>query len=156
MTAGRTWEGLEEDIAYCETEGLTQEVSLAVWWVRQWMTATPSAMNSTLEEWSEFLWNVCSFELDLPTAASVLSPAFLADLAEQGVPFAIRRLELVSEGILEDAACHGCGKRSCSSYRRECQTNPVSLHGAEHDLNASRTTVARTTTWTPPRRSVAL
>ncbi|CAE8713549.1 unnamed protein product [Polarella glacialis] len=85
MTAGRTWEGLEEDIAYCETEGLTQDVSLAVWWVRQWMTATPLATNSTLEEWSEFLWNVCSFELDLPTAASVLSPTFLAALAEERV-----------------------------------------------------------------------
>ncbi|CAE8616147.1 unnamed protein product [Polarella glacialis] len=67
MTAGRTWEGLEEDIAYCETEGLTHsastclkcrfsrsDVTLAVWWVRQWMADTLSAMNSTLELWSEF------------------------------------------------------------------------------------------------------
>ncbi|CAE8623598.1 unnamed protein product [Polarella glacialis] len=130
MTAGRTWEGLEEDIAYCETEGLTQEVSLAVWWVRQWMTATPSAMNSTLEEWSEFLWNVCGFELDLPTAASVLSPAFLADLAEQGVPFAIRRLELVSEGILEDPrTCDDCGMLKTSpGYCGECHKNRVGVY----------------------------
>jgi hypothetical protein len=99
---GRTLEGLEEDIAYCETEGLTQDVPLAVWWVRQWMIATPSAMNSTLEEWSEFLWNVCGFELDLPTAASALSPAFVAALAEDGVPFAIARLELNTEEALRD------------------------------------------------------
>ncbi|CAE8584665.1 unnamed protein product [Polarella glacialis] len=100
MTAGRTWEGLEEDIAYCEMEGLTQDVSLAVWWVRQWTTAIPSATNPTLEEWSEFSWNVCGFEVDLPTAASVLSPAFVAALAEEGVPFAMRRFELISKGAL--------------------------------------------------------
>ncbi|CAE8598127.1 unnamed protein product [Polarella glacialis] len=143
MTAGRTWEGLEEDIAYCETEVLTHsastcdkchfsrsDVTLAVGWVRQWMADTPSAMNSTLELWSEFLWNVCGFELDLPTAASVLSPAFLAALAEQGVPFAIRRLELVSEGILEDPhTCDDCGfLKTSPGYCSECHKNRVGVY----------------------------
>ncbi|CAE8603535.1 unnamed protein product [Polarella glacialis] len=143
MTAGRTWEGLEEDIAYCETEGLTHsastclkcrfsrsDVTLAVWWVKQWMADTPSAMNSTLELWSEFLYNVCCCEYDLPTAASVLSPAFLAALAEQGVPIAIRRLELVSEGILEDPhTCDVCGKfKTCPGYCGECHKNRVGVY----------------------------